>query len=154
MTDQNFFCHPECQTYHIEVSDSKSQDIRAKKSPVSCNPGDEKTKQLSAIMKDTCEHVRREETNCVLHLRVYSAALPTNPPDTEFDPGVVGKSVLVCDMTSLRKWSIMVSKWPIFHRHCKNIAIDIFRAATNVRTFEYYSFEIFTNELFLRTNVR
>ena len=29
-----------------------------------------------------------------------------------------------------------------------------FRAATNVRTFEYYSFEIFTNELFLRTNVR
>ena len=28
------------------------------------------------------------------------------------------------------------------------------RAATNVRTFEYYSFEIFTNELFLRTNVR
>ena len=29
-----------------------------------------------------------------------------------------------------------------------------YRAATNVRTFEYYSFEIFTNELFLRTNVR
>ena len=28
------------------------------------------------------------------------------------------------------------------------------RAATNVRTFEYYSFEIFTNELFSRTNVR
>ena len=28
------------------------------------------------------------------------------------------------------------------------------RAATNVRTFEYYSFEIFMNELFLRTNVR
>ena len=31
---------------------------------------------------------------------------------------------------------------------------QIIRAATNVRTFEYYSFEIFTNELFLRTNVR
>ena len=32
--------------------------------------------------------------------------------------------------------------------------LDSHRAATNVRTFEYYSFEIFTKELFLRTNVR
>ena len=33
-------------------------------------------------------------------------------------------------------------------------SLHVTRAATNVRTFEYYSFEIFTNELFLRTNVR
>ena len=36
---------------------------------------------------------------------------------------------------------------------CQN-CIKNSRAATNVRTFEYYSFEIFTNELFWRTNVR
>ena len=38
--------------------------------------------------------------------------------------------------------------------HTQSRCIMLFRAATNVRTFEYYSFEIFTNELFLRTNVR
>ena len=45
------------------------------------------------------------------------------------------------------------------HEWVLGVVIDYYevlsiRAATNVRTFDYYSFEIFTNELFLRTNVR
>ena len=64
---------------------------------------------------------------------------------------------------------IVALKWAILCcdvlRHLSNICVskgkpstdeatDNTRAPTNVRTFEYYSFEIFTNELFLRTNVR
>ena len=60
-----------------------------------------------------CGKTTREQECAIDPLRItpraYLAALPTNPPEyanEEFDPGMVGKGVLVCCMTSFRKWSV------------------------------------------------
>ena len=58
--------------------------------------------KVSCMLQSYC-FVMVKKTNCVIHLGVYSAALPTNPPLCSHRvAGVVGKGVLVCYMRLLR----------------------------------------------------